>query len=41
MFPLLGPVIARELRRQYTALEHICARAASSPVQPAMPPGRR
>jgi 2-polyprenyl-6-methoxyphenol hydroxylase-like FAD-dependent oxidoreductase len=28
MFPLFTPVIARELRRQYTALEHICARAA-------------
>ena len=28
MFPLLAPVIARELRRQYTALEHIGARAA-------------
>lgn len=28
MFPLLAPVIARELRHQYTALEHIGARAA-------------
>ena len=28
MFPLLAPVIARELRRQYTALEHIGGRAA-------------
>ena len=28
MFPLFAPVIACELRRQYTALEHICARAA-------------
>jgi len=28
MFPLFAPVIARELRRQYTALEHICTHAA-------------
>src|SRR5215831_7443603 len=28
MFPLFAPVIASELRRQYTALEHICTRAA-------------
>jgi 2-polyprenyl-6-methoxyphenol hydroxylase-like FAD-dependent oxidoreductase len=28
MFPLFAPVIARELRRQYTALEDVCARAA-------------
>ena len=28
MFPLLAPVIARELRRQYSALEDICAHAA-------------
>jgi 2-polyprenyl-6-methoxyphenol hydroxylase-like FAD-dependent oxidoreductase len=28
MFPLFAPVIARGLRRQYSALEHICARAA-------------
>lgn len=28
MFPLFTPVIARQLRRQYTALEHICTRAA-------------
>lgn len=28
MFPLFTPVIARQLRRQYMALEHICTRAA-------------
>src|SRR5215469_14227160 len=28
MFPLFAPVIARELRRQYTALEPFCTRAA-------------
>jgi len=28
MFPLFTPVIARQLRRQYVALEHICTRAA-------------
>jgi len=28
IFPLLTPVMDRELRRQYTALEHICAGAA-------------
>jgi len=28
MFPLFAPVIARELRRQYTALQHISATAA-------------
>jgi 2-polyprenyl-6-methoxyphenol hydroxylase-like FAD-dependent oxidoreductase len=28
MFPLFAPVIARELRRQYTALENFCTRAA-------------
>jgi hypothetical protein len=28
MFPLFTPIIARELQREYTALEPICSRAA-------------
>jgi len=28
MFPLFTPLIAREIRRQYTALEPFCTRAA-------------